>query len=244
MDLLTEEITRLPENTQKLLKVAACVGNLFDLGILYRYFQNSPEIIETGIRECIKQGIVIYQESQVSLYPVLQILKKENAEGLDKNKLFEGIMFRFSHDKINQVIVESIFSEQRAEIHKNLAWFLVESDLVSSKQERIQEIANHLVKSQKIINSKEDLEVFNRYLVLAGNLAKLSAAFNTAYNLFSLLKKKITEESWTERKDQCIQIYKSFAESAYFLLKLSKQRIRFRFYFLNFTIELKLLTFI
>ncbi|KWV22528.1 trifunctional serine/threonine-protein kinase/ATP-binding protein/SpoIIE family protein phosphatase [Leptospira interrogans] len=219
LDLLTEEITRLPENTQKLLKVAACVGNLFDLGILYRYFQNSPEIIETGIRECIKQGIVIYQESQVSLYPVLQILKKENAEGLDKNKLFEGIMFRFSHDKINQVIVESIFSEQRAEIHKNLAWFLVESDLVSSKQERIQEIANHLVKSQKIINSKEDLEVFNRYLVLAGNLAKLSAAFNTAYNLFSLLKKKITEESWTERKDQCIQIYKSFAESAYFLSK-------------------------
>lgn len=95
MDLLTEKITILPENTQKLLKVAACVGNLFDLGILYRYFQNSPEIIETGIRECIKQGIVIYQESQVSLYPVLQILKKENAEGLDKNKLFEGIMFRF-----------------------------------------------------------------------------------------------------------------------------------------------------
>lgn len=152
----------------------------------------------------------------------MQILKKENTEELDKNKLFEGIMFRFSHDKINQVIVESIVSDLRAEIHKNLAWFLVESDLVSSKQERIQEIANHLVKSQKIINSKEELEVFNRYLVLAGNLAKLSAAFNTAYNLFFLLKKKVTEESWKERKDQCIQIYKSFAESAYFLSKTSE----------------------
>ncbi|WP_004472857.1 trifunctional serine/threonine-protein kinase/ATP-binding protein/SpoIIE family protein phosphatase [Leptospira santarosai] len=219
LDLLTEEITRLPEDTQKFLKVAACVGNLFDLGTLYRYFLDSPEIVETGIRECIKQGIIIYQESQVSLYPVLQILKKENAEELDKNRIFEGITFRFSHDKINQVIGESIAPDRRAEIHKNLAWLLIESDRLVSKQERIPEIANHLFKSQKILSSKEEVEIFNHYIILAGNSAKLAAAFNTAYNLFTLLKKKITEESWKEKKEQCVQIYKSFAESAYFLSK-------------------------
>ncbi|EMJ92807.1 trifunctional serine/threonine-protein kinase/ATP-binding protein/SpoIIE family protein phosphatase [Leptospira alstonii] len=219
LDLLTEEITRLPGDTQKFLKVAACVGNLFDLGILYRYFQDHPETIENGIRECIKQGIIIYQESQVSLYPILQILKKENTEVPDKNRIFDGITFRFSHDKINQVIWESIAPKEMAEIHKDLARLLIESDRLSPKQERIPEIANHLIKSQKILNSKEEIETFNHYVILAGNSAKLSAAFNNAYNLFTLLKKKITEESWKEKKDQCVQIYKSFAESAYFLSK-------------------------
>ncbi|AOP33559.1 ATPase [Leptospira tipperaryensis] len=222
LDLLTEEIKRLPEETLRFLKVAACIGGLFDLGTLFRYFQDSPEIIETGIRECIKRGIIIFQESQVSLYPILQILKNETERDINQNSIFDGITFRFSHDKINQVISESIGAEDRAEIHKSLGWILIRTDRSSPKQERIPEIANHLIRAQKILNSKEEIDLFIHYTLLAGNAAKLSAAFNTAYSLFTLLKRKITEESWIERKEQTVQIYKSLAESAYFLSKTSE----------------------
>ncbi|PJZ53502.1 trifunctional serine/threonine-protein kinase/ATP-binding protein/SpoIIE family protein phosphatase [Leptospira adleri] len=222
LDLLTEEIKRLPEETQRFLKVAACIGGLFDLGTLFLYFRDAPEIIESGIRECIKRGIIIFQESQISLYPILQILKSGTEEERSQDSVFEEITFRFSHDKINQVIGESIAQKDRSEIHKSLAWILIDRDRKSSKQERIPEIANHLIRAQKIIDSKEEVDVFVHYILLAGNAAKLSAAFNTAYSLFSLLKKRITEESWIEKKDRTVQIYKSLAESAYFLSKTSE----------------------
>ncbi|TGK20391.1 trifunctional serine/threonine-protein kinase/ATP-binding protein/SpoIIE family protein phosphatase [Leptospira stimsonii] len=222
LDLLTDEIKRLPEETQRFLQVAACIGGLFDLGTIFRYFQKTPEIIESGIRECIKQGIIIFQESQVSLYPILQILKNGTEEERMQDSIFEGITFRFSHDKINQVISESISSEDRAEIHKSLAMILIETDRNSPKQERIPEIANHLIRAQRLLGTKEEIDLFIRYILLAGNAAKLSAAFNTAYSLFSILKKKITEDSWVDRKEQAVQIYKSLAESAYFLSKTSE----------------------
>lgn len=59
VELMTGKIQRLPLPTQVLLKLAACVGNQFDLTTLAVISQRSGEPVKTDLWAALKEGLVV-----------------------------------------------------------------------------------------------------------------------------------------------------------------------------------------
>src|SRR3990167_1498044 len=82
VDLMLDKLAELPEETQSLLKYAACVGNQFTIDILMLISNQSADDIGTGLWPALQQELVITPSLG---YKRMDAVRKENiAEQLSK----------------------------------------------------------------------------------------------------------------------------------------------------------------
>ncbi|HEY9660508.1 MAG TPA: hypothetical protein V6C65_18800, partial [Allocoleopsis sp.] len=82
VELLLSKLRKLPENTQQLLQLAACIGAEFDLETLAIVFQRSPQTVFQDLLVAIQAGLV---------QPISE---------LDENLLIQE--YKFLHDRVQQ----------------------------------------------------------------------------------------------------------------------------------------------
>ena len=59
VELMVRKIGRLPESTQTVVKLAACIGNAFDLHTLSIASQVSPEQVAPDLRDAVHEGLTL-----------------------------------------------------------------------------------------------------------------------------------------------------------------------------------------
>ena len=59
VELMIDNIQKLSENTQEMLKLAACIGNRFDLGIISKIAKKSLASAETDLAEALQSGLIL-----------------------------------------------------------------------------------------------------------------------------------------------------------------------------------------
>ncbi|TGK19945.1 GAF domain-containing protein [Leptospira fluminis] len=219
LDLVFERILKLPEETALVLRVGACIGARFDLRLLYDYFKDSPNLLVRGIRESVREGILLYQEAGTMLFPALQYITQGKIEDSGLLSSLSEVRFRFSHDRMSQGISDATDPIERRKIHRRLALILIEKQKQNGTSSLVLEIASHLVRSQELHEDEENSEDFFRYMVLAGNASKAAAAYESAYSIFSLLSSHLKKRHWNSERKTAFGIMKSLAESAYYLFK-------------------------
>jgi predicted ATPase len=58
VELLLNKLKQLPENTQQLLQLAACIGAEFDLETLAIIFKQSPKTVFQDLLAAIQAGLI------------------------------------------------------------------------------------------------------------------------------------------------------------------------------------------
>lgn len=98
IELLIQKIQILSIETQHLLKLASCIGNIFDLKTLAIISNRKPNEILSALKVAIEEELIkIIQNNH-------QILFNVN----DENKDISGISFQFQHDKVEQACFEKL----------------------------------------------------------------------------------------------------------------------------------------
>lgn len=187
VELMAGKIKRLPVETQKVLKLGACIGNVFDLHTLSLIHQK--DITET--RKDLHEGL---------------------AEGLIA-PLGESI--KFTHDRIQQAVYSLIPDDEKNSVHLSIGKLLLENIPEDKQEERLFDIVNQWNFGLKIITDEVEKEKLAHLNLRAGAKAKQTSAFKPAYDYLETGINLLRANPWDNQYKLCIELHTLAAEAAY-----------------------------
>ncbi|MCR9142250.1 MAG: AAA family ATPase [bacterium] len=201
IDLMTEKLKRLSNETQSVLKLAACIGNVFDLGTLSVVYEQDKARTADGLWEALQEGLVIPVDNSFKF-----VLDLEPHQ----------VLYRFLHDRVQQAAYTLIQPAQVAALHLRIGRLLLErSARDHNEQEKIFDIVGHLNQGREMIDSPDERERLAELNLIAGKKAKFSAAYALAYQYLSTGVELLGEGSWKDNYVLTLNLMTEAAEAAY-----------------------------
>jgi predicted ATPase/serine/threonine protein kinase/class 3 adenylate cyclase len=212
VDLMAEKINQLRPSSQQALKLAACVGNQFDLQTLGLVSGKPPGGIINALTEAVSEGLILLLGDA---YKYLELESDELADGLLDAVLLQTVKYRFAHDKIQQAAYSLIPEEARQRVHRQIGLLVLSDTPAEKKLVRIFDIVNQLNEGLDLARSREEREELARLNLRAGQRAKSSGAYRSSYHYLNVGISLLQEECWKEQYELSLSLHEETAEAAY-----------------------------
>ncbi|MEM6591816.1 MAG: serine/threonine-protein kinase PknK, partial [Cyanobacteria bacterium P01_C01_bin.73] len=206
--LMVRQVQKLPSETQSLLKLAACVGNQFDLETLATVSKQVPTKVAGALWQALQENLIV---PTGQIYPLFQ--SDDLAQPQTQSSL--NPTYRFLHDRIQQAAYSLIPDAQKQDTHYQIGQLLKARILDNGLESRIFELLSHLnIGVDQIVdcNQKKELAQLN---LVAGRKAKASAAYAPALKYCRMAIGLLTSQSWETDYQFTLSLYELAAESAY-----------------------------
>ncbi len=171
-DLVTERIGRLTPEAGRLLRLAACIGNQFDLETLTVVSGGLPRETAAALAEPLAQEIIA---------PIGESYKYAAWSEATPDA---GIAYRFAHDRLQQASYAMIPPDERPLLHDQIGRLILERSTPEQREERLFEIVSHLNLGIASAATREQCDELARLNLRAGEKAKGANAYETALALF------------------------------------------------------------
>lgn len=178
VDLLLYRIKQLPEQTQKILQLAACIGHKFDLLTLSTISELSTIQTIQYLYEAIIVNLVIPQAGSNKVSSIIETMAL--ADVLNPANL----CYQFVHDKIQQAAYSLIPEDVRAQVHLQIGRLLLKQKYPRENDEDLFDIVNHFITSLELINDDNERIFLAKLFLWAGQRAKGSTAYVAAKKYF------------------------------------------------------------
>ncbi|MBE9561375.1 MAG: AAA family ATPase, partial [Proteobacteria bacterium] len=188
IELMVNKIEKLPVDTIEILKLAACIGNKFNLKTLSTIYQHSHSETLTCLWKAIEENLVL---------------------PLDEDYRQSTAYFKFQHDRIQQAAYSLIGDLQKSQLHLQIGRLLL------NNPEQIFEIADHLNLGIQLINSQIERNEVARLNLQAGKKALTATAYEAAANYLQMGITLLDEKSWHQHYELTLNLYIKGAETAY-----------------------------
>ncbi len=207
VDLLVSKLRELPLACQDALKIAACIGDKFELKTLSIAQKEPPGIIAANLWAAISEELILPLDEK---YRMLS-----RTGGMD-NALDFGVSYRFQHDRVQQAAYSLIAEDQRAYVHLSIGRLLKEyTPDVEHRKDKLTDIVYHLNEGRRLIsNGKEKIELA-RLNLAAGENAKSSSAYKAGYGYFSVGVELLPNNAWETFYDLTFDLNIELAQCAY-----------------------------
>ncbi|GAB1540179.1 AAA family ATPase [Scytonema sp. NUACC21] len=204
VELMAKKIQNLPEKTQEVLRLAACIGNYFDLKTLSIVHKKklSKETAE-HLWSAIQDGLVVPLSSD---YKCLQT-------GCNLDNL--SITYKFVHDRVQQAAYFLITDNQKQAIHLQIGQLLLKNTPLKQQEESIFDIVDQLNLGCKLIDNQEQRDELAKLNLIAGKKAKASAAFQPAFTYLIHGLELLAADKWQKQYKMTLDLYVEAAEAAY-----------------------------
>jgi predicted ATPase/class 3 adenylate cyclase len=208
VDLMTNKVQRLPAATQQVLKLAACIGNQFDLQTLAIVNQKSLQETASDLWQGLFEGLILPLDEDYKVFSVdLQGLG--DLEDLTAN-------YRFAHDRVQQAVYSLIPDDHKQKVHLDVGQLLLkDATQKNQREQRIFDIVRQLNEGQKLLTQQREQEELAELNLLAGKKAKASAAFKPAYLYLQTGVNLLGPAGWQRRYHQALELHEEAAETAY-----------------------------
>jgi len=167
VDLMTLKIKKLGNETQKILNLAACIGNIFGLKTLINVSEKTETQIMKELNDALSAGLIIPKSSL-------------NKETVDEHSISNS-KFKFSHDRIQQAAYSLIQELDRKKLHYKIGQLLLKKSDKLNLDEEIFDIVNQLNIGIDLIQSQSEKDVLVNLNLIAGQKAKSSTAYEPAF---------------------------------------------------------------
>ncbi len=195
VELLLIKLKKLPENTQQLLQLAACIGAEFDLETLAIVFKQSPKTVFQDLLAAIQAGLI-------------QLLCE-----LDENLLVQE--YKFLHDRVQQAAYALIDESHKQGVHLQIGRNLLEKTSPEQRAERLFEIVDHLNYGTELITEQSEQNEIAKLNLQAGQKALAATAYEAAFKYFDTGLKLLDVESWQREYNLTLALHSEAAEAAY-----------------------------
>ena len=195
LDLMIAKLKKLPQNTQDILQFAACLGNEFDLTTLTTVSGKNENKTIITINEAVDCGVVYITSSS----------EEQNGHK----------SYKFGHDQIQKAAYELIEFSQRKAFHLKIARSLFKSLSNKRTPYKVFQITDNIGLCTDLLSDFIERKRLAELSLLAGNKAKLSNAYDTAYRYFKIGSILLTNEIWQDSNELAIEIFTNLAEISY-----------------------------
>ncbi len=188
VDLMSRKIERLEPSTRRLLTLAACVGNRFEMTMLAAACGEPAPAIADDLNEAVREKLIVAQ-----------------ADGT----------FEFVHDRIQQAAYARIAPEDRPRLHLALDRLLWKDPVAGQAFDRIFDAASHLNLGASLIDSEAERIALARLNLAAGQRAKASAAFRAALGYYAAGASLLDEQHWQAEHALAFELNREAAQCEY-----------------------------
>lgn len=201
VDFVAGRIVRMGGQVQRLLTVAATIGNKFDINLLTKVLNKPIADVADSLNELVLAG-VIYELDGARV----NIEDESNLQGVVVN-------YRFSHDIVRYSISTLLSPTVLAKLHNDIGGALLESDTDDST---IFEITDQLNSGTVISELNE--EKCGKLIYLNMRAAERALAINAylfAYRYLSFAIKVIGINGWSKSYDLMIKLHIDLLRCSY-----------------------------
>lgn len=206
LELMVSKIHRLTPLAQRTLELAACIGNRFDPRTLSVIARCPPETAILALQQAIDEGLII---------PVQQSLPTSPPPPGELVDTVTGLSFRFLHDRVRQAAYSLLREKERADVHLELARFLLSSTPEATHEEHLFDIVNQYMLGIDGITTRDERYRLARLALRASRKAKASAAFEPASRYSMTAVNILPDNAFDKDHALAIQIYTDAAEAEY-----------------------------
>ncbi|MEG4970352.1 AAA family ATPase [Microcoleus sp. B6-A1] len=202
VEFMAEQIQTLSESAQKVLRLAACIGNQFDLPSLSIINETSQKETADELWNAIQAGFIL------PLGDDYKFLKTHR----DANDL--KINYKFAHDRIQQAAYSLIPPDDKQAVHWKVGQLLLQNTPPQVLQQKIFDIVNQLNFGIETIDVQLEKDKLAQLNLIAGKKAKASAAWKPAWNYLSIGINCLSADSWLRQYDLSLALYVETVEAA------------------------------
>ncbi|VXD11523.1 AAA family ATPase [Planktothrix paucivesiculata] len=213
VEFMTEKIKSLPESTQNILTLSACIGNQFDLETLALITQKEIETIIGDLYGAMAENLVTPIVNMIDIELVLA--KKQFLPKSLEIREIKSVTYQFNHDRIQQAAYGLIEDSKKYYFHQKIGQLILKNTTLEGRDEKIFDIVNQLNFSIPLISDSLEKQELAELNLIAAKKAKLSAAYQPALNYLQTGIKLLTTDSWETQYQLTLSLYEESAEIAY-----------------------------
>jgi predicted ATPase/signal transduction histidine kinase/tRNA A-37 threonylcarbamoyl transferase component Bud32 len=219
VEFMALQIEKLPKNTQEVLKLAACIGNQFDLKTLSIVYQKSVIDTASDLWDALTQGLILPQSEVYKLFEKNgndSLLMGHTQEGT--RKLEESTQlskYGFIHDRVQQAAYSLIPEDKKQSIHLQIGQLLLNNISVVEQEEKIFELVNQFNIAVPLITNQAERDDLARMNLIAGRKALASTAYTAAVKYLTTGIELLTINSWETKYELTLALYETAAEAVY-----------------------------
>ncbi len=205
VSLMMSNIQKLDEAAQKVLMLAACIGNRFDLETLALAFEKPLPETAVSLWHALVADLVLPLDEDYTLATI-------DVFGYTINT-----HYKFAHDRIQQAAYALIPDEQKPAIHWQLGRHLLETVSPEEQENKRFTIINHLNLGREIVTTDAQRLELAQLNLDAGKKASQSAAYQPAFVYLETGLEQLTAvpDMWTNHYDLALELYTAVTQTAY-----------------------------
>ncbi len=208
VEFMAHRLQKLPLQTQKILKIAACIGNQFDLPTLAIAYGQSKQETAHHLGTALQEGLIL---------PVNEIYQFDFASGSSTamQPTSEPLIYQFLHERVQQAAYGLIPPDERAGTHYQIGQLLLNKITWHENDTQIFAIVDHLNTALDLIKSSSQREKLVQLNLRAGIKAKNATAYDYALNYFSTSFKLLQPNCWQTQYETSLALSVAAAEVNY-----------------------------
>lgn len=191
VELMANNIRKLSPETQRILQLAACVGNTFNLRILSVINKQSPVVTAQELWEALKEGLILPLDAD---YRLLDSEDEQLLSDLENTDL--DISYKFLHDRVQQAAYTQFDDSPTDQIHLTIGRLLLEHTSAEDLDDRIFEIVNQFNLGKELIESPEERLRLAELNLQAGQKARAAAAYAAAVSYLRTGMELLPPDHW------------------------------------------------
>jgi predicted ATPase/signal transduction histidine kinase len=210
IDLVSDRISRLPGKTIDILKLAACIGNMFELGMLSIVCQKPP--VETGaaLWPAMQEGLILPVGEDYKLLQEMEDVSQEEAY-----KLWAKVSYRFLHDRVHQAAYLLIPENLKKRTHLTIGRLLAKELELSARGDKMFDIVSQLNTAIDLIHDGKERLSLSEMNLQAGKRAISANAYESAMNHLKTALLLLPVTCWEDLYDHTLAIHREAANAAF-----------------------------
>ncbi len=208
VEFMALQLEKLPLATQKILKLAACIGNSFDLVTLAIVSEHSEVETAADLWKALQEGLILPIGDVYKFY-VGQESKTVTQEPS------QTVTYKFLHDRVQQAAYSLISDNKKIATHLKIGRLLQQKLSDLELEEKLFDLVGHLNLGSELISQASELEALAQLNLQAGVKARNSTAYAAARVYLQTGMKLLQTNCWQHQYELTLNLYVAAAEVAY-----------------------------